>query len=90
MADYPVILSDNLDPSQIKKATYDQPKNASRVIALDALVPEDYDAYDLVYVSSGPGIGEVGLITFKNGGSPIAAVSFTYDSLNRVISTERV
>lgn len=82
--------SDTLDEGQAIKAAYDKGKIAHRVIALDVLVPEDYDEYDMSYITSGPGIGEVGLITFKKSSIVVAALSFTYDSLNRCINVTRI
>lgn len=89
MADYGA-QSDTLDEGQIERAVYDKEKIAKRVIALDALVPEDYDEYDMSYISSGPGVGEVGLITFKKAALVVAAVSFSYDASNRVINVKRI
>lgn len=82
--------SNTLDAGQAVKAAYDKEKIAHRVIALDGLVPEDYDEYDLAYITSGPGIGQVGLMTFKKTSLVVAAVSFTYDSLNRLINVTRI
>lgn len=89
MADYGD-QSNTLDEGQIERAVYDKEKIAKRVIALDNLVPEDFDEYDATYISSGPGIGEVGLLTFKKSGNVVAAISYTYDADNRLINVKRI
>lgn len=82
--------SDTLDEGQIIKAVYDKPKIALRVYGIDGLVPEDYDAYEVSFITSGNGIGDVGLLTFKKNAAIVAAISFTYDSQHRFLSAERV
>ena len=82
--------SPTLDANQAIKAAYDKAKIAHRVIAFDSLVTEDYDECNLAYISSGPGIGEVGTAIFKMNATIVAVISFTYDSQNRMISAVRI
>lgn len=101
MADYGD-QSETLDAAQAVKAAYDKAKVAHRVtlagsggipdkvIAVDMLVTEDYDSYELSYITSGPGVGDVGLILFKKMAATVAVISFTYDSNNSLIKTERL
>lgn len=89
MADYGD-QSDTLDPAQIEKAIYDKEKIAQRVLALDNLVPEDFDEIDYNYIAVGNGVGEVGLMVFKKATQIVAAISFTYDANHRCINTKRI
>lgn len=89
MADYGE-QSDTLDANQAIKAAYDKAKIVHRVEAFDSLVTEEYDEFECAYISSGPGIGEVGTLIFKKSAVIVAVISFTYDSLNRLISAARI
>ena len=82
--------SDTLDEGQIFRAVYDKPKIALRVYGVDALVPEDYDSYEVSYITAGNGIGDVGLLTFLKSAAIVAAISFTYDTQHRFLKAERV
>lgn len=45
-----------------------------------------YDSFDVAYVASGNGAGEIETITYKQGGTTVATVTFTYNSDNKVTS----
>lgn len=89
MADYGD-QSDTLDAGQAIKAAYDKEKIAHRVIALNTLIPEDYDEVVISYIASGNGTGEIGLVTYKKTSTIVAVLSLTYDSLNRLIDVQRL
>lgn len=82
--------SDTLDEGQIEKAVYDKEKIAKRVIALNNLIPEDYDQITLAYITSGNGIGEIGTVMYKKNADIVAVLSLTYDSQNRLTDVERI
>lgn len=82
--------SDTLDPGQIERAVFDKEKVAKRVIALSNLVWEDYDQVSLAYISSGNGVGEIGTVIYKKDSTPVAVLSLTYDSQNRLTDVERL
>jgi hypothetical protein len=45
-----------------------------------------YDEFDITYVDSGNGEGEIETITYKRGGDVVATVTFTYNSNNKLIN----
>jgi len=90
MADNYNILNDNLDAEQVQKVIFDKEKIAQRVIALTNLVPEDYDEINIAYIAAGPGIGEMGLITYKKDTVTVAVLQLDYDSQNRLTNVKRL
>jgi len=84
------IINDNLDDSQIQKVIYDKDKIAQRVLTVSNLVPEDYDEIGLAYIASGPGVGEIGLVTYKKETVTVAVLQLEYDSQNRLTTVKRI
>lgn len=83
----------NLDPGQIDKQVFDDDKQALRVLAGTQLVSEAYDYIGIAYNASPPGLGEIGVVTFKSGGAggaTVAVLQLGYDGSNRLSSVTRI
>jgi len=89
-----------VDLSQALTGSYDVDKGALRVLGTSGnvietlntggtLVPEHYDEISLAYISSGPGAGEIGIVTYKLASSTIAILTLSYDGSNRLIDVIR-
>ena len=72
--------SNTLDSGQAIKAAYDKTLVAHRVIALNALIPEQFDEISLTYIAVGNGTGQVGVVTYKLATLSVAILSLTYDN----------
>jgi len=53
------------------------------------LVPEQYDSIAMTYITSGNGTGEIGTVIYSLNSSPIATLTLTYDSSNRIIGVSK-
>jgi hypothetical protein len=52
-------------------------------------VPEQFNEVSLTYITSGPGTGEVGTVTYKLNGNNICVLNISYDGSNRIINVVR-
>lgn len=59
------------------------------VITQNSLVPSEYDQIALTYVAAGNGVGEIETATYSLSGSPVATLTLSYDSSNRLINVVR-
>lgn len=48
-------------------------------------IPFEYDEFEITYIESGNGEGEIGTITYKKSGDTVGVVTLTYDSDHRII-----
>ena len=83
----------NLDADQVIR-TLAQP-TSSGDLALNIttvagnLVPKEYDQISLTYITSGPGLGEVGTVVYKYQATTVATLTLSYDVSNKLIDVIR-
>ena len=82
------------DEQAFATLTQDSAKQRLDVSAavIGTLVPEDYDAMVLTYVAAGDGAGKVETVTYKTGGvsgTPVAILTLTYNTANKVAAVAR-
>jgi hypothetical protein len=60
---------------------------AQKVISVGGqLVPKVYDSIQLTYITSGNGVGEIGVVTYKLGAVTVAVLTLSYDGSNRLVN----
>lgn len=52
--------------------------------AIASPLPFKFDNYDITYVASGNGEGQIETITYKEGVVTVGTLTASYDSLNRI------
>jgi hypothetical protein len=84
----------DIDANQVIRSQADiLPNNeglAQKVIAVGGtLVPKVYDEIALSYITSGPGTGEIGIVTYKLNTVNVCTLTLSYDGSNRLINVAR-
>lgn len=54
------------------------------------LITEEFDDIEMSYVAGGNGVGQLEVVTYKNGGLTVGTINLTYDSDHRLIRAQRI
>jgi hypothetical protein len=86
-------LSTETQNNEIKKFTSDSKGDTAVNTVVDnlefGLIQEPYDNIELMYIESGNGEGEIGVVIYKMDNMPISILSLEYDNQNRLISVTK-